>query len=239
VGATSAIAQATARLFAQDGERLFLTGRDAQKLTAIAADLRVRGATQVETLTLDSNETERHAELIEGVCGALGGLDIALIAHGTLPDQKACETSFEQTRQALDDNFISVVSLLGHLANHMEAQGKGVIAAISSVAGDRGRQSNYIYGAAKGGVSLFLQGLRNRLHKSGVAVVTIKPGFVDTPMTREFKKGLLWASPETIAKGIHKAIHKGSPVVYLPGFWRLIMFVIRLIPERVFRALKL
>jgi decaprenylphospho-beta-D-erythro-pentofuranosid-2-ulose 2-reductase len=239
VGATSAIAEATARLYAADGERLFLSGRDAQKLAAIAADLRIRGAAQVDTFVLDSNDSARHGELIDSAHEQLGGLDIALIAYGSLPDQSACEASFELTRQALETNFISVLSLLSHLANTMQAQGHGVIAAISSVAGDRGRQSNYIYGAAKGGVSLFLQGLRNRLHRHGVAVVTIKPGFVDTPMTRDFKKGLLWATPPSIAKGIYKAIDKRTPVAYLPGFWRWIMLIIRLIPERLFRSMTL
>ena len=110
---------------------------------------------------------------------------------------------------------------------------------ISSVAGDRGRQSNYVYGSAKAAVTTFLQGLRNRLHPAGVQVLTVKPGFVDTPMTSAFPKGPLWASPEQIARGIHRAIQKRKDVVYLPGFWRLIMRVIREIPEAVFKRLSL
>jgi len=240
VGATSAIAQALARTYAEDGDRLFLTARGAERLAAMAADLRVRGADRIETLQLDSNDLDRHQDLIIRADAALGGLDVALIAHGTLPDQAACEAAFTTAREALETNFLSVVSLLTHLANAFEAKGDGVIAVISSVAGDRGRQSNYLYGAAKGGVSLFAQGLRNRLYKSGIAVVTIKPGFVDTPMTAGLAKGgPLWSTPERIADGIYRAIDRRTPEVYLPWFWRWVMLVVRLIPERIFRHLRL
>jgi short-subunit dehydrogenase len=132
-----------------------------------------------------------------------------------------------------------VIALATVLANRFEAQRSGSIAVISSVAGDRGRQSNYVYGAAKGAVTLLLQGLRNRLSKSGVQVLTIKPGFVDTPMTAEFKKGALWAKPDDIAHGIVSAIDRRRDVVYLPGFWRLIMLIIRHIPEPIFKRMSL
>ncbi len=135
--------------------------------------------------------------------------------------------------------MMSVISLLTHLGNRFEAQRHGAIAVISSVAGDRGRLSNYVYGTAKGAVSIFMQGLRNRLYKSGVNVLTIKPGFVDTPMTAQLPKGALWAQPDHIAAGIIKAIDSGKTVVYLPGFWRLIMLIIKSIPESVFRRLSL
>jgi decaprenylphospho-beta-D-erythro-pentofuranosid-2-ulose 2-reductase len=162
-----------------------------------------------------------------------------LIAHGTLPDQQACEASYDVTRREMEVNALSVISMLTYLANHFEKQGHGSLAIISSVAGDRGRQSNYVYGSAKAAVTVFLGGLRNRLHGAGVHVLTIKPGFVDTPMTSEFPKGPLWASPEKVAKGIHKAILKRRDVVYLPGFWRMVMRIIREIPEPVFKRLKL
>jgi len=129
--------------------------------------------------------------------------------------------------------------LLTPIANRFERQGFGCIAVISSVAGDRGRQSNYIYGTAKGALTIFLQGLRNRLHKSGVHVLTIKPGFVDTPMTSEFKKGLLGVGPESIAKGSHRAIARKKNVVYLPWFWRGVMALIKAVPERIFCRLAL
>jgi len=162
-----------------------------------------------------------------------------LIAYGVLGDQKACEQDFVVTEHLLRTNFLSVVSLLT-LLDRFERQRYGCIAVITSVAGDRGRQSNYVYGTAKGAISVFLQGLRNRLHSANVCVLNIKPGFVDTPMTAGIaRKGFLWAQPETIAQGIYQAIEKRKSTVYLPGFWRLIMLVLRHIPESIFKRLKL
>jgi len=239
VGATSAIAEATARLWAGRGDSLFLVGRRPERLAAIAADLRVRGAAQVDCLAMDACAVNEHAVMIEMAKAALGGVDVVLIAHGSLPDQKTCEASVETTLKEIETNGLSVIALATRLGNLFEAQGSGSLAVISSVAGDRGRQSNYVYGAAKGMVSLFLQGLRNRLSKSGVQVLTIKPGFVDTPMTTDFPKGALWAKPEIIARGIVLAIDKKRDEVYLPFFWRPIMSVIRHIPEKVFKRLSL
>lgn len=239
IGATSAIAKATARRFANRGDSLYLLARDQTRLTDLASDLRIRGAAAVHYATFEANNFTSHPPLLENVIQTLGGLDVVLIAHGTLGDQQACEQDFGQTLQELNINAISVISLLTPLANWFEQQQRGCIAVISSVAGDRGRQSNYVYGTAKGAVSLFLQGLRNRLHKSGVHVLTIKPGFVDTPMTLTFKKGALWAAPETIAAGIEQAIERKRDVAYLPGWWWLIMTVIRAIPETIFKRLAL
>jgi decaprenylphospho-beta-D-erythro-pentofuranosid-2-ulose 2-reductase len=239
-GATSAIAEATARRFAAKGDALFLIARDTANLAATAEDLRVRGAVKVETLVMDALDYDRHAAAITSASDTLGGLDVALIAHGTLPDQKGCEVSSEATRREIEVNALSTISLLTHLANRFEAQGSGIIAAISSVAGERGRQSNYVYGASKAAVTVFLGGLRNRLHTKGVAVVTIKPGFVDTPMTAHFAKGgPLWASPERVARGIERAILRRRDVVYVPAFWAAIMWLVRAIPERLFKRLKL
>ena len=156
-----------------------------------------------------------------------------------MPDQKACEASVELTLREIDTNALSVIALSTLLAQDFAAQGSGTLAVISSVAGDRGRQSNYVYGAAKCMLDLFLQGLRNRLARQGVHVLTIKPGFVATPMTAAFPKGALWAKPEVIADGIVRAIAAQRDVVYLPGFWRLIMLVIRHIPEAIFKRLSL
>ena len=239
VGATSAIAEATAKLWAGRGDTLFLVGRKALRLDAIAADLRVRGATSVHCLASDVCDISTHAALLQATFTAMGGLDVALIAHGSLPDQQACERSVEQTLSEINVNALSVIALSTRLGEQFEAQGQGTLAVISSVAGDRGRQSNYVYGAAKGMLSLFLQGLRNRLSKKGVQVLTIKPGFVDTPMTAAFPKGLLWAQPEQIACGIVKAVDQKKDEVYLPGFWRLIMWLIRHIPESLFKKLSL
>ena len=192
IGATSAIAGATARLYAQRGDNLYLLARNEERLTTVANDLEIRGATAANYAQFDVNQLKVHAKLINTAFKKLGTVDVVLIAHGTLPDQKACESNFDTTLAELNTNAISTISLLTHIANRLEAQQNATIAVITSVAGDRGRQSNYVYGAAKGMVSVFLQGLRNRLHESGVKVLDIKPGFVVTPMTAGFKKGLLW-----------------------------------------------
>src|SRR5215467_13056020 len=196
----------------------------------MAEDLRVRGAAQVETIALDANEMPRHESALAQAERALGGLDTVLIAHGTLPDQQACQSSVEATIEAFTTNTLSAISLLTLIANRFEQQRTGTIAVISSVAGDRGRQSNYVYGTAKSALSTFTQGLRNRLSRSGVSVVTIKPGFVDTPMTAAFKKGALWATPQAVARSIHRAMTKGQDIVYTPWFWRWIMAIIRAVP---------
>jgi decaprenylphospho-beta-D-erythro-pentofuranosid-2-ulose 2-reductase len=239
IGATSAIAHATARLWASEENALYLVARDPDKLEAIAQDLETRGAGQLETRVMDMLEQQQHQALVEDAVQRLGGLDRVLIAHGTLPDQKACEASVDQTRRELEINCLSTISLVTRMASHFESQGTGTIAVITSVAGDRGRQSNYVYGTAKGALSLFLQGLRNRLYRSNVQVLTIKPGFVDTPMTAAFAKGLLWAQPERVAADIDKAIRKGKDVIYTPFFWRYIMWIIKAIPESLFKRLSL
>lgn len=240
IGATSAIAQATARLWANPDSAFFLIARNADHLQVVAKDLTVRGAAVVHTAAVDLTETEQHAALIQRANDELQGIDIVLIAHGSLDDQKACEQSFEHAFAALNTNLFSVIALLTPLANLLEQQRYGCIAVISSVAGDRGRQSNYIYGTAKGGLSIFLQGLRNRLHPANVCVLTIKPGFVETPMTAHIQpKGALWAQPEAIAQGIVKAVKKRRNQVYLPSIWWLIMTIICAIPETIFKRLKL
>jgi decaprenylphospho-beta-D-erythro-pentofuranosid-2-ulose 2-reductase len=238
-GATSAIAEATARLFAADGSRFFLVARDRDKLRISAEDLRVRGATQVVTAIADARDFDRHQALVEEASAILNGLDTLLIAHGSLPDQKSCEQHFDQVRREFEINAMGVLSLLTHAANMFEGQGFGTLCVISSVAGDRGRQSNYVYGAAKGAVSIFLQGLRNRLHSKGVQVLTVKPGFVDTPMTAGFAKSRLWTPPDQVAKGIYRAVIKNKDIVYLPWFWSPVMRGIGWLPEALFKRLRL
>lgn len=239
IGATSLMAQETAKIFAADGDQMFLVGRNAEKLAAVADDLRVRGAARVETLTADLLDFNRHLEIVEKAIGVFSGLDTVLLAQGTLGDQKACEEDYRMAEREYHLNFLSFVSLLTPLANYFEKQGHGAIVVITSVAGDRGRQSNYIYGSAKGGLSIFLEGLRNRLFKSNVAVITIKPGLVDTPMTAHKKKGQLFAAPDVAGKGIYRAIRNRRNVVYLPWFWRWIMAVIRHTPECIFKRMNL
>ena len=239
VGATSAIAMETARAYAAYGARLFLTGRDAARLDGVAADLRVRGAGAVETAVLDVTERRRGAEVMESAWAAFGGLDVALLAPGVLPDQAQCQTSADDALAAIDVNFTSVVALLTPLASRFEASRAGCIAVISSVAGDRGRQSNYVYGSAKGGLDRFLEGLRNRLFRAGVAVVTLKPGFVDTPMTAGMRQGPLFASARRAGRAVYRAIERRRDVAYIPWFWRPIMAIIRALPEPVFKRLRL
>ena len=240
IGATSAIAEAAARLFAARGDALFLVARNAEHLRLIAEDLSVRGAMRAATATLDVTDFAAHETLLDAAERELGSIDIVLVAHGTLSDQDECQRSVAAMRREFDINGVSAMALLTVLANRMEARGSGTLAVISSVAGERGRQSNYVYGAAKAALSTFLGGLRQRLAKANVNVLTIKPGFVDTPMTAAITpKGALWAQPDRVAAGIVKAIDSGRSVVYLPWFWRWIMLVIRLIPEPVFKRIKL
>lgn len=239
LGATSAIAKHTTRLFAQDNASLYLVARNEDKLSAMQQDMLVRGATAVDYEILDLADDKLHADLIKRATKKMGNIDIVLIAYGTLGEQKQSEKNFQNTLDELQINCLSVISILTIIANQFEQQKSGSIAVISSPSGDRGRQSNYIYGTAKGALTIFLQGLRNRLAKSNVHVLTIKPGFVDTPMTKDFKKGFLWVNPEVISKGIYNAIKKKKEIVYLPFFWRFIMIIIKSIPEKIFKKLSL
>jgi decaprenylphospho-beta-D-erythro-pentofuranosid-2-ulose 2-reductase len=239
IGAASAIAEAIARQYAKSGDHLLLVGRSQERLETLASDLKIRGATEVDCLTFDANDFAGHQGLVDNVAGKLDEIDVALIAHGTLPDQQACQADPTLALQEITTNGVSVISLLSYLANVFEKQRHGTIAVLSSPAGDRGRQSNYVYGAAKGAVSVFMQGLRNRLFRAGVHVLTIKPGFVDTPMTVNFKKGVLWSTPDKIAPIIVNAIERQKDTLYAPWFWQFIMLIIKSIPEVIFKRLKL
>lgn len=238
-GATSAIAQETARAYAQRGDALYLVGRDASRLESVAKDLEVRGASRVGFEAMDFDDFAVHEPSFEHAREALGDIDVVLVAHGMLADQAVVERDYKETEHMLRVNFLSVVSILTPIANAFEERGSGTIAVISSVAGDRGRQSNYIYGTAKGALNVYLQGLRNRLFKRGVHVLTIKPGFVSTPMTAHLDQGPLFASAEKVGMGIVRAVDKEKNEVYLPGFWRYIMGVIKTVPETVFKRLSL
>lgn len=239
VGATSAIAEAVARRFAAEGACLYLLARNSEHLECIAQDLRIRGAETVATMNFEATSLETHEPLVDKAWSALGGIDVALIAHGSLPDQEACQASLEGARRELEINALSVISLLTPLANHMESAGAGTLAVLGSVAGDRGRQSNYVYGAAKGCIDVFLQGLAHRMAGKGVNVLIVKPGFVDTPMTAAFEKGALWASPERVAADILRGVEKRRRCVYTPWFWRYVMFAIRHTPAWIFHKTRL
>ncbi len=235
LGATSAIAQAVARELALLGYDLHLVARDGERLKVVADDLRARSSCHCSEMVVDLAETEQHAEILSHSNEALGELDLALIAYGTLGIQQECESDSNLAERELTTNFTSVVSLLNLLAGYMENKGSGSLAVITSVAGDRGRRSNYLYGSAKGAVSIYAQGLRNRLSRKGVHVLTIKPGFVDTPMTSGLGKNLLLAKPEDVAKDIVGAIVRKRDVIYTPWYWFWIMLGIKMVPERWFK----
>ena len=237
LGATSGIAEAVCRIWASEGAQLFLVARNAEKLAAVAADLKTRGAAYVDTAVADLDDTSRHGELLSHAVNSLTGMDIALLAHGILGDQPSAEKDFNHAAHIIHTNFVSQVSLLTWLANFCVQRHAGVLAVISSVAGDRGRKSNYVYGASKAGLSAFVAGLRNRIDREGVTVMTIKPGPVDTPMTANMK--IRKADVNKVAQAIVKGIDKRVDTLYVPFVFQPIMFVIRHIPERVFKKLNL
>jgi decaprenylphospho-beta-D-erythro-pentofuranosid-2-ulose 2-reductase len=234
IGATSAIAHEVARDYARDKAQIYLVARNASALEANAADLRVRGAEAVAVATLDARDVTRHAEVLDRAWPTFSGFDAVLIAYGTLPDETVCRSSVAATLEAFEVNATSVIALMTAIAERLEAAGAGVLAVISSPAGERGRASNYTYGAAKAAVTAFASGLRHRLHAKGVRVLTIVPGFVDTPMTASFPKSALWSRPERVGKDIHRALDRGFGVIYTPSYWRWIMAIVRHVPERLF-----
>lgn len=238
IGATSAIAEAVVRTYATSGAQLYLLARDRLRVQAIAADLVVRGAQAAHVGVLDVTSFEGHSDALARAWNLLGAVDVALIAHGTLPDQARCDRDADYALREFTINATSTVILAGRIAQWLEAQRHGTLVVISSVAGDRGRASNALYGASKAAVSTCLSGLRQRLGATGVNVLTVKPGFVDTPMTARFTKGPIWATPERVARGIRRAIDRRRSVVYIPWFWRPVMFAIRCIPEPVFRRMR-
>lgn len=233
-GATSAVAAEVAQLYARRGDRLHLVGRNPQKLADVAG--RCVGA-EVTTAQADFAELEGNEAVVADAFTRLGEVDVALIAHGDLRDQLASERTFEEAELTLRVNFLSVVSLLVPLANRMEERRRGRIGVITSVAGDRGRPRNYTYGAAKGALNIYLQGLRTRLYAAEVGVTTIKLGPVDSPMTRDHAKHALFGKPEGVAKPIVRALDAGTAEAYVPSFWRAIMPVVKSTPEAVFQRL--
>ena len=239
-GATSAIASQTAKLFASQGYKIALAARDFKKIESVSNDILTEYSnSKLYSFIFNALEYSSHKDILYNAHEDMGGIDIILIAHGTLPIQEEIKNDFKEIRKEFESNALSVFSLATASAEYFEKRLSGTLVVISSVAGDRGRQSNYIYGSAKGAVSIFMQGLRNRLYKSGINVITVKPGFVDTPMTSHIPKNFLFASASDIAKGILNAIDNKKDVVYLPGFWKVIMMVIKSIPESIFKRLNL
>jgi short-subunit dehydrogenase len=244
LGATSAIGEHTARLLAARGDSVALVARSGTRLQAIAADLSSRGAAVVVPHVADLNGLSDPGALIDAVAAGLGGLDAVLMFHGDLGVQSLAETDTAAAIKILDVNFASAATLSLAAAARLEVSShpRPVLIAIGSVAGDRGRASNFIYGAAKGGLAILYQGLAHRFARRGLAAraVVIKAGFVDTPMTAAFPKGgPLWAAPETIARTVVAAMERGGPVIYAPWFWRWIMLVIRLLPQPIMNKINL
>ncbi|PCE25219.1 short-chain dehydrogenase [Paraburkholderia acidicola] len=240
VGATSAIAIACARQWATQGARFFLVARNGERLEQVAADLTTRGAQFAATHQLDIDKLDQHATMLQRCTGELGTLDVVLVAPGTLPDQAACQADPAVAVREFNTNAVSVIALLTPIANVLEAQKRGALAVISSVAGDRGRPSNYLYGSAKAALTAFCEGLNARLFKVGVHVLTIKPGFVATPMTVGLPlPGPLVATPDRVAADIVRAIDKRKDVLYTPWFWSIIMLIIRSVPRLLFKRASL
>ena len=235
LGATSAIAAEAVKIHARRGDRLHLVGRNSEKLAALVAQLHSENVTHASA---DFAQLENNEQVIRDSIAALGTLDRVLIAHGVLGDQLASERSFAEAEISLRTNFLSVVSLLIPLANHLESARHGRIGVITSVAGDRGRPRNYTYGTAKGALNLYLQGLRSRLYPAGIKITTLKVGPVDTPMTVSHQKNALFGTPENVAKAIVRAMDRGAGEVYVPRFWAAIMYVVRSAPEWLFQRLK-
>ena len=242
VGAASAIAQELARKLCQRGCQLVLAGRREEELESIATDLRIRYQSTVHVETFDALAFEEHANLVQRCLDRFDApLDGAVICYGSMHDQEKAQVEWDLVRNMIDTNYTSVVSLMNLLADHFVERGSGFLAAISSVAGDRGRQSNYLYGSTKAGLSAYLQGLRNRLYHAGVHVLTIKPGIVDTPMTDGIvnPESFLVTTPQRVAQDIDRALQQQRNILYTPWKWRWIMTIIRCIPEQVFKRLKM
>lgn len=237
LGATSGMARAFIRRLAAEGAHLFLAGRNIDELETIATDCRLRGAGLAEALAFDARDTAGHAALIERMAACDGVLNAASFV-GSMPPQDEIDANPEMILGVVADSFTGPAMFLSRLAPLLEARGTGVIVGIGSVAGDRGRLGNYVYGGAKAGFATYLSGLRNRCARKGVHVLTVKPGPVDTPMTYGMKMPFM-TSPEAVAEDILRAIRRKRNVIYTAKIWALIMMVIRLIPEPVFKKMSL
>lgn len=239
VGATSIICHQICSTLIKGGGSVYLASRDLEEQSRIAADLKLRHGIEVFEGKFEAEDTGSHDALVNDAVRKMGGIDCAIVASGELGDQIMARENVELSLRIVISNYVGPLIVLTHLANFMEKQGFGHIIVLSSVAGDRGRQSNYIYGSAKGGMTRFLQGLRNRLYQSGVHVLTVKLGFVDTRMTFGKSDMFLVSTPEKAARLVVKAIQRKADVVYVPFFWSFIMMIIRHIPEVIFKRLKL
>lgn len=239
LGANSLIAQAAAAKFAEAGHEIIFAGRNIDDIKKLANDFNIRYKTACTSEHFDALDYQSHKKFLEDVLAKNSALDYVLIAFGYLGAQEKSQIDFEEAHRTIDTNYTGVVSICELIAAEFESRKKGNIAVISSVAGDRGRQSNYMYGSAKAGLTAYLSGLRSRMFKSGVNVLTIKPGFVDTPMTYGMPlPKLLTASPQKVGGDIYKAMIKRKSIKYTPFYWKWIMAVVKSVPEFIFKKLK-
>ena len=239
LGATSPIARAVALEYASKGHAVFLAARNEERARALADEIGSKHGVDVGSASFDATKTDEHAALVERVESELGAIAVALVAFGDMGDHDAAHSDPAAARHIIDVNYTGAVSICEALAGAMSARRAGSIIGISSVAGDRGRQSNYIYGSAKGALTLYLQGLRNRMHPEGVHVMTAKLGFVKTRMTEGLETAIPIADPADVGAALYKAERRRVNVLYYPRFWAGVMGVIKAIPESVFKRLKL
>jgi decaprenylphospho-beta-D-erythro-pentofuranosid-2-ulose 2-reductase len=238
LGATSGIAEATARLYAEEGAELLLIGRHADRLSEIASDLRLRGAARAEIAIANLASIEDAVSAFEGFAATLGGVDHILLAYGVLGDQAVAAKDPRAADRTIVVNFNSAAAWCLAAANILEAQRHGSLVVLGSVAGDRGRRANFVYGAAKAGLAVLVEGIAHRFAGKGPRAVIVKPGPTTTAMTEGMnRKGILWSKPERVAIIVRRAADQDNPVVYAPGFWRFIMLVIRFLPASIYNRL--
>lgn len=236
-GATSSIAQELIRLLGCKEASFFLFGRDIKKLEVVKDDIATRSSSNVFISEFDAMDFALHKSYVDKCISTLGGIDLCLFAYGWLPNQKELEFNSNLIYENYVVNSSSIISIASHVVNYFERQGNGTLAIFSSVAGDRGRRSNYFYGSAKASLDVFLEGLRHRLASSGISIITIKPGIVDTPMTGHLEKNLLFSRPDSVAKNIYYGLLANKPIIYSPHYWKFIMMFIRLLPRFLYYRL--
>lgn len=238
-GATSLIAEKCCKIWAKKNYELFLVGRDLDRLKIISTDLKIRYSTKINIFQSDLIEIKNHEKCFLAALKILKKFDIILLAHGSLSNEDKARNEIDYALEELELNALSFISLLILASKYLEITGGGIIALLSSVAGERGKSSNYLYGSAKSMINTYCSGMRQWYFNSNISIVTINLGFVDTPMTKNFKKNFLWSSADKVAAKIIKAIDKKRDIVYIPKFWFIILFIIKAIPENIFKRIKL
>ena len=238
LGASSAMARAMARQLAERGDAVLLAGRDIEDLTALAGDCELRGAAGAEAIAFDARDPSNWDKIVARMEASEGTLNVAAFV-GSMPPQDDIDADPALIDGVVQDSFAGPARMIQMIAPLLEERGSGTIVGVGSVAGDRGRVGNYVYGGAKAGFHAYLSGLRNRLGRKGVHVITVKPGFVDTAMTWGIEGMFLVASPDAVAQSILRAVRKKRDVIYTPFFWRYIMLIIRMIPERIFKKMSI